>query len=234
MVMSSAALLKSNKKLYFLPECEPVLKSYNDILRTCVYCQNNYREFKFSNGINFFPFVLRSNLELWLKLDSLLLVREPSCLLWYWYIHTYSEIFSKLSRRAACCAHGNTTLLFLFSSKRLFLEWRWWWHQKLQTNQDHRTAGYLHAAELIPITQLLPKRTCSFNSRVAAFLQWFHLHLLPQDSLFARVCLLWALQLPPPHQTRVHRPPQGKLRQQCQANSTVSSGIMPAFTIKKG
>lgn len=33
MVTSSAVLLKSNKKLYFLPVCEPVLKSYNDILR---------------------------------------------------------------------------------------------------------------------------------------------------------------------------------------------------------
>lgn len=33
MVTSSAILLKSSKKLYFLPVCEPVLKSYNDILR---------------------------------------------------------------------------------------------------------------------------------------------------------------------------------------------------------
>lgn len=42
---------------------------------------------------------------------------------------------------------------------------------KPQTNWDHGTAGYLHAAELILITQLLPNGTCSFNSRAAAFLQ---------------------------------------------------------------
>lgn len=146
------------------------------------------------------------------------------------YTHIF-EILSKLSRRTACCAHGNTMLLLLFSSKRLFLEWRWWWHQKLQTIQDHGTAGYLHAAELIPITQLLPNGTCSFNSRAAAFLQWFHLHLLPWYLLFARVCFLWALQLPP-CQTWGHLPPTAYWSSN--ANSTISLAIMPAFTTEKG
>lgn len=81
--------------------------------------------------------------------------------------------------------------------------------------------------------KLLADRTCSFNWRAAAFLQGFHLHLLPQYSLLARGCFLSALQLPP-HQTWAHLLPHSKLRQQCHANSTVSLGVMPALTTEKG
>lgn len=139
-----------------------------------------------------FQRVLTSSICLQIQLGAVAEARLTPAGQRHWYIHTNSEILSKLSRRAACCAHRNTTLLFLFSSKRLFLEWRWWWHQKLQTSQDRGTAGYLHAAELIPITQLLPNGTGSLNWRAAAFLQWSHLHLLPRCSQFERVCFPWA------------------------------------------
>jgi len=235
-VTSYTDLHKSSKKPYLLPFCVPARNSYGDILRLVfivTILQHTVRlVFK---RYWLFPLVLqiqlRSESQARLTRATLLVrkIRQDQLSpLMQIHTHTYSEILSKIWKRTACRTHGNTTLAFLFSSRRLLLWRRWWWHQKPQTRnrtrQQQVTFTLLHVNP-IQIAQLPPNRTCSFNSRATAFLQWVNLHLLPQYSLFqGSVFSTHCNSLAVSYQTRVHPQPHGKLMQKCHANSTVSLG----------